>query len=102
MVKSDVIKTLAKREKLRADDAQRIVESLFGIIEDGLKQDGTVMLSGFGTLSVRVRHTRRGYNFQKCISTMTNQTLGVHFKASHKLVNRLLQFCEEKQGEGDS
>ena len=99
MVKSEVIKALAQREQIKTEDAQRIVGTLLIIFEEGLKQDGIVSLSGFGRLAVRVRQSRLGFSFQKHKPSITNQTMGVHFKVSRKLADRLLKDYEENQGE---
>ena len=67
MSRADFIENVAKRSKVTKAEAKRMVEAVFGEIEQGLKgakkaEDGRYAIGGFGVFSVSKRGARTGRN----------------------------------------
>lgn len=64
MTKADLIELVAKRVKLTKKAAREAVEAFLGGISDALKRGEKVVVTGFGTFSIRSRAARKGRNPQ--------------------------------------
>ncbi|MBI4999817.1 HU family DNA-binding protein [Candidatus Gottesmanbacteria bacterium] len=64
MTKADLIEAVAKKVNLTNKAARESVAAVFGGISDALKKGEKVVITGFGTFSVRSRAARRGRNPQ--------------------------------------
>lgn len=64
MTKADLIEFVAKKVNLTNKAARESVAAVFGGISDVLKKGEKVVITGFGTFSVRSRAARRGRNPQ--------------------------------------
>lgn len=64
MTKADLIAYVAKKASLTNKAARDAVASVFGAIADSLKKGDKVVVTGFGTFSVRNRAARKGRNPQ--------------------------------------
>ncbi len=64
MTKADLIAYVAKKANLTNKAAREAVSSIFGAISDALKKGDKVVVTGFGTFSVRSRAARKGRNPQ--------------------------------------
>lgn len=64
MTKADLIESVAKKVNLTNKAARESVAAVFGGISDTLKKGEKVVITGFGTFSVRSRAARRGRNPQ--------------------------------------
>jgi DNA-binding protein HU-beta len=64
MLKSELIEELAARCGITATDSERFLNTLLRLIYQELKDDGEVLLSGFGKFSVSHREAREGINPQ--------------------------------------
>lgn len=64
MTKADLIAYVAKKANLTSKAARESVASVFGAISDSLKKGDKVVVTGFGTFSVRNRAARKGRNPQ--------------------------------------
>lgn len=65
MSKADFIASVAKAGDMSAAEAKRVVELVFGEIENGLKRarkDGKYTIGTFGTFAVTKRSARNGRN----------------------------------------
>ena len=67
MSRADFIENIAKRSKVTKAEAKRMVEAVFGEIEQGLKgakkaDAGRYAIGGFGVFSVSKRGARTGRN----------------------------------------
>lgn len=65
MSKADFIANVAKSGDMSAAEAKRVVELVFGEIENGLKRarkDGKYVIGTFGTFAVTKRSARNGRN----------------------------------------
>lgn len=64
MTKADLIEHVAKKVSLTNKAAKEAVIAIFGAIADALKKGDKVVVTGFGTFSVRSRAARKGRNPQ--------------------------------------
>lgn len=64
MTKADLIGYVAKKVNLTNKAAREAVGAVFGGISDALKKGEKVVITGFGTFSVRSRAARKGRNPQ--------------------------------------
>lgn len=64
MTKADLIAHVAKKANLTSKAARDSVQSVFSAISDALKKSEKVVVTGFGTFSVRSRAARKGRNPQ--------------------------------------
>lgn len=64
MTKSDLIDEVASQVNLTNKAAREAVQAVLDIIADALKRGEKVVLTGFGTFSVRSRAARKGRNPQ--------------------------------------
>ncbi len=64
MTKADLIAHVAKKANLTNKAARDAVQSVFSAIADTLKKGDKVVVTGFGTFSVRSRAARKGRNPQ--------------------------------------
>jgi integration host factor subunit beta len=63
MTKSELVARLANQHPdLRADDLEKLVNTVFEEITSTLVEGGRVELRGFGAFSVRARAARKGRN----------------------------------------
>jgi integration host factor subunit beta len=63
MTKSELVAKLANQHPdLRADDLEKLVNTVFEEITSTLVEGGRVELRGFGAFSVRARAARKGRN----------------------------------------
>ena len=54
MIKQEIIDRLAKKHRLSNRYAKELVDSVFELLEDGIKRDGNVTITMFGTFYVMV------------------------------------------------
>lgn len=64
MTKADLIELVAKRVKLTKKASREAVDAFLGGVIDALKRGEKVVVTGFGTFSVRSRAARKGRNPQ--------------------------------------
>lgn len=64
MTKSDLIILVAKKVNLTNKAARESVQAVLDSVRDALKKGEKVVLTGFGTFSVRSRASRKGRNPQ--------------------------------------
>ena len=64
MTKADLIAYVSKKANLTNKAAREAVAAVFGSISDALKKGDKVVVTGFGTFSVRSRAARKGRNPQ--------------------------------------
>jgi DNA-binding protein HU-beta len=62
MTKKDIIEVVAKKANLTNKAARDSVQTLLNTIRDSLKRGEKVVLTGFGTFSIRTRQQRVGRN----------------------------------------
>lgn len=64
MTKADLVAYVAKKASLTNKAAREAVASVLGAVTDALKKGDKVVVTGFGTFSVRSRAARKGRNPQ--------------------------------------
>jgi len=64
MTKADLVDLIYERVGSSKKEACDVVEAVFAIIRDSLRQGQKVKISGFGTFLVNQKHARRGRNPQ--------------------------------------
>ena len=64
MNKTELVAQVAEQVEMSKKDVEKLVNVLFGTIEDALKEGEKVQLVGFGTFEVRDRKARKGRNPQ--------------------------------------
>lgn len=64
MTKSDLVDLVAKKVNLTNKAAREAVQAVLDAVRDALKKGDKVVLTGFGTFSVRSRASRKGRNPQ--------------------------------------
>ena len=62
MNKSELVSAVAQRSELTKVDAKKALDAVLEAIGEELKNDGKVVLVGFGTFSVSERSARKGIN----------------------------------------
>ena len=64
MTKQDVVDMVAKKASLTNKAARESVQAMLDGVRDALKRGEKVVITGFGTFSVRARAARKGRNPQ--------------------------------------
>ena len=64
MTKADLIELVSKKAKLTKKASREAVDALLGGVADALKKGEKVVITGFGTFSLRERAARKGRNPQ--------------------------------------
>mgnify|MGYP000477539042 FL=1 len=64
MTKADLVDLVAKKVSLTNKAAREAVQAVLDAVRDALKKGDKVVLTGFGTFSVRSRAPRKGRNPQ--------------------------------------
>ena len=62
MTKSELIKAVAAKADVTKKDAEIVVNAVFDVITDSLKDGEKVSMVGFGTFEIRERAARKGLN----------------------------------------
>ncbi|MEZ6014195.1 MAG: HU family DNA-binding protein [Planctomycetota bacterium] len=62
MNRSQLVERVARDLRTSRLQAARLVQSVLGAIESGLREDDSVTLTGFGTFEVKDRKARTGRN----------------------------------------
>ena len=82
LTKVDIVKMLNKHLGIPKKESISLVENVFDIIKDELKQGNDVKISGFGKWQVKGKRKRRGRNPQTGKEMMINARKIVTFKPS--------------------
>ena len=62
MNKNELIRAIANDAGITLKDAAVVLDSVVGAITEGLKADGKVQISGFGTFELKQKPAREGIN----------------------------------------
>lgn len=89
MTKADLVDLIYERVGSSKKEACEIVEHVFAIIRDGLRQGDRVKISGFGTFVVNHKHARRGRNPQTGAPITIGSRRVLSFKPSQVLKDRV-------------
>jgi len=64
MTKVDIVENIYEKVGFSKKEVTNIVESIFDIIKEALRQEDKIKISGFGNFVVRKKRPRRGRNPQ--------------------------------------
>lgn len=90
MTKSELLDVIAKSNTdLTKRQVNTLVDSVFSVMSNAIKKDGTFSFPGFGTFKVRKRKARDGRNPQtgETIKIKASKTVG--FKPAKALKDKL-------------
>jgi integration host factor subunit alpha len=85
MTKADLVDLVYERVRSSKKEAAELVEAIFSIIRESLRQGEKVKISGFGTFAVNRKHARRGRNPQTGAPITINSRRVLSFKPSQVL-----------------
>jgi integration host factor subunit alpha len=85
MTKADLVEIIYEKVGLSKKEAKDIVETVFEVLKDSLKNDEKIKISGFGNFSVRSKRPRRGRNPQTGDDIEISARRVLTFKASQIL-----------------
>src|SRR5271154_1785480 len=89
MTKADLVDLIYERVGSSKKEACEVVEAVFAIIRDSLRQGEKVKISGFGTFLVNQKHARRGRNPQTGEPITIDSRPVLSFKPSQVLKERV-------------
>jgi DNA-binding protein HU-beta len=89
MTKADLIDSVASKEDLPKQKAEKIVNGVFDDIVAALKNGDKVNISGFGTFSVSQRKARTGRNPKTGETIQIASSRAAKFKAGKSLKESL-------------
>ncbi len=88
MSKADFIAHVADAGGMTNAEAKRVIELVFGEIENGLKrarEDGKFTIGGFGTFAISVRPARTGRNPRTGEEIAIRESRSLRFRPSARL-----------------
>ena len=85
VTKADLVRAVARETKLSVAEARRVLDSILQNAAKGLRIDGRVSITGFGTFTVRRRKARMGRNPQTGDEIKIAASKIVGFKAGRRL-----------------
>ena len=97
MLRREVIKRLAQKERISEDRAKEILTSMCGILEEGLQRDGKVIITRFGTFSVRIHKGRYTTDVRTHERIFKKERVCVKFRACKDVRTRLNNEFEEQK-----
>jgi nucleoid DNA-binding protein len=89
MNKSEVVSEVARATRKSIHETETLMSAFLDKIQDGLKKDGCVQLSGFGTFNVRRHAARKGRNPQTGKVIDIKPAASVGFRAGKRLKEHL-------------
>ena len=89
MTKADLVDLIYERVSSSRKEACDVVEAVFTIIRDSLRQGDKVKISGFGTFVVNRKNARRGRNPQTGAPITIDSRRVLSFKPSQVLKDRI-------------
>ena len=90
MSKEDFAKQISEEANITRDQARKTIEALFNGIETALNKDnGRIILTGFGSFSKSHQNARKGRNPQTGQEINIPARNVVKFKASKELLNEI-------------
>jgi integration host factor subunit alpha len=85
MTKADLVDLIYERVHSSKKEACEVVEQIFSIIRESLRQGDKVKISGFGTFAVNSKNARRGRNPQTGAPITIDSRRVLSFKPSQVL-----------------
>ena len=85
MTKSDLIKLLPKKNNIKKEHAEEIVDLVFDGFINALKNEGRIEIRGFGSFSVRDYKAYKGRNPRTGKTVAVKPKRAVFFKVGREL-----------------
>jgi integration host factor subunit alpha len=85
MTKADLVDLIYERVRTSKKEASKVVEEIFSIIREKLRDGEKVKISGFGTFAVNKKNARRGRNPQTGAPITIDSRRVLSFKPSQVL-----------------
>jgi len=85
MTKADLVDLIYERVRTSKKEAGKVVEEIFSIIREKLRDGEKVKISGFGTFAVNNKNARRGRNPQTGAPITIDSRRVLSFKPSQVL-----------------
>lgn len=89
LTKADVAKTICTQSTLKQQQAKKVLDTMLGIMKTSLKEERSMLLSGFGKFETFTKKNRKGRNPQ----TGKEITLDAHdvlvFRISRKFKSEI-------------
>jgi integration host factor subunit alpha len=85
MTKADLVDLIYERVRTSKKEASKVVEEIFSIIREKLRDGEKVKISGFGTFAVNNKNARRGRNPQTGAPITIDSRRVLSFKPSQVL-----------------
>ncbi len=95
VTRADLVDLARERIGLSREESREVVETILQIIEDHLRAGEKIKISGFGTFTVRRKHSRQGRNPKTGIALTIDPRRVISFKASQVLKN-LVAECSSR------
>ncbi|HYB92350.1 MAG TPA: integration host factor subunit alpha [Candidatus Binataceae bacterium] len=89
MTKADIVDLIYERVGTSKREASEVVEAVFAIIRQSLREGDKVKISGFGTFLVNPKKARRGRNPQTGVPITIDPRRVLSFKPSRVLKERV-------------
>jgi integration host factor subunit alpha len=89
LTRADLVDLTCERTGVSREESRKVVETILQIIEDRLQTGEKVKISGFGTFTVKHKHSRRGRNPKTGVPISIDSRRVVSFKASQLLKARV-------------
>ncbi len=85
ITRAHLVDLTCERTGLSREESRKVVETILQIVEDRLRAGERVKISGFGTFTVKRKHSRRGRNPKTGVAITIDSRRVVSFKASQVL-----------------
>ncbi len=89
MTKADLVNYIFEKIGLPKTEIQKIVDTLFETLKEGLMEDEIIKISGFGVFTVRKKGARMGRNPKSMEPVEIKPRRVVTFRPSDKLKEKL-------------
>lgn len=89
MIRSELVKKVARENGLKTADADRVVDTIFKQITNALLDGHRVELRGFGVLSIRTRQARTARNPKTGVRVQIGEKKVPFFKAGKFIYDAL-------------
>ncbi|MCX7988271.1 MAG: integration host factor subunit alpha [Thermodesulfovibrio sp.] len=94
MTKADLVNHIFEKIGLPKTEIQKIVDTVFETMKEGLIEDEIIKISGFGVFTVRKKGARMGRNPKNMKPVEIKPRRVVTFRPSEKLKDRFQQILK--------
>ena len=85
VTRADLVDLTHERTGLSREESRKVVKTILQIVEDRLRAGERIKISGFGTFTVKRKHSRRGRNPKTGVAITIDSRRVLSFKASQVL-----------------